>query len=94
MRGVCRVDGAWPSGEAALAAIRKLTAQGHELSNAYNPAWRIADALERHAYAIGDLRLWAEEAILTGERNGFTVDHVTGAVSTPAPRGLGSTGMR
>jgi len=43
------------AGVAAQAAVRRLTEEGRRLSTAVNPARRIADALNRHAYGLDDL---------------------------------------
>jgi Alpha/beta hydrolase len=82
-RGRRQVEASWPSGDAAAAALGTLTAHGHELSAAEPPARRIADALERHAYAVGELRDRAGAAILAGERAGLRIDRATGRVSAP-----------
>ncbi len=80
-RGRSRAEGGWPAGSGAQAAVQRLTAQGHQLSNAHQPARRIADAMEHHAYAISDMRLRAAQTVERIERAGYRVDRATGAVS-------------
>ncbi len=67
VRGVHRVDVGWALGEGADAAAQKLKAQAHELSNAHGPARRIADALVRHAFGIGEIRVHVERIIARAE---------------------------
>src|SRR5262245_60694417 len=80
-RGRGRADSGWLAGSGAAAAVERLATQSHELSNAHNPALRIADAIEHHAYAIGDMRLRAVQTVQRIERGGYRVDRVTGAVT-------------
>lgn len=54
-----------------------------EVSNAYNPARRVADALEQHAYAMVGLRRQAEEIVAAARVAGYQVDLVTGATAPP-----------
>ena len=67
VRGVHQVDVGWALGDGAEAAAQKLNAQAHELSNAHGPARRIADALARHAFGIGEIRVHAERTIAQAE---------------------------
>jgi Alpha/beta hydrolase len=80
-RGLNRVDSGWPAGAGAKAAAQQLTAQAHELSNVHNPARHIAEALERHAYAIGEIQQHAERIIVGAEQAGYRVDRDTGSVT-------------
>jgi Alpha/beta hydrolase len=71
------------SGQAALAAVRQLTEQGHRLSNACNPARRIADALDRHAYGVADLRRMIVAVANEARANGLFLNWTTGQLSAP-----------
>ncbi|MBG0564629.1 alpha/beta hydrolase [Actinoplanes aureus] len=80
---------AWPSGAGARAADEKATRMRAEVSNTYNPARRIYDALDRHAYGVGELRQTAEQMVTSARQAGFTVDTANGRVSAPASAYLG-----
>jgi hypothetical protein len=71
------------SGQAALAAVRRLTEQGHRLSSACNPARRIADALDRHAYGVADLRRMIVAVGNEARANSLYLNWTTGQLSAP-----------
>lgn len=73
----------WPDGRASAAAVGKGETLRAEVSNAYNPARRVADALEQHAYAMVGLRRQAEEIVAAARVAGYQVDMVTGATAPP-----------
>ncbi|WP_019869997.1 alpha/beta hydrolase [Salinispora oceanensis] len=73
----------WPAGRASAAAVGKGEALRAEVSNVYNPARRVADALEQHAYAMLGLRRQAEEIVAAARVAGYQVDMVTGATAPP-----------
>ncbi len=73
----------WPDGRASAAAVGKGEALRAEVSNAYNPARRVADVLEQHAYAMVGLRRQAEEIVASARLAGYQVDLVTGATAPP-----------
>lgn len=83
IRSTRDVGDAWPGGAGSAAAVRRATALRAEVSNAYNPAKRIADAMENHAYAMSGLRRQAEEIVSSARQAGYHVDLVTGATTAP-----------
>lgn len=83
IRSTRDVGEAWPAGAGSVAAVRRATALRAEVSNAYNPAKRIADAMEHHAYAMSGLRRQAEEIVASARQAGYHVDLVTGETTAP-----------
>ena len=67
-------------GDAALAALRTLMAQGHRISNSFNPARRISLALERHGHAVDQLRAMVLDVSESAKRRGLRVSWHTGQV--------------
>jgi hypothetical protein len=70
-------------GEAALAAIRQILEQSHRLSNSCNPARRISDALQRHAYALNDLHHMISGVATDARANGLVFNATTGQLIAP-----------
>jgi Alpha/beta hydrolase len=70
-------------GEAARAAIRKILEQSHRLSNSCNPARRISDALQRHAYALNDLHHMIQGVATDARANGLVFNATTGQLIAP-----------
>lgn len=89
IRGTRDLAYVWSSGEGAQVADEKAARMRAEVSNTYNPARRIYDALDRHAYAVGELRQTAEQMVASARQAGFTVDVANGRVSAPAAAYLG-----
>lgn len=86
IRGTRDLVHVWPEGRASAAAVGKGEVLRAEVSNAYNPARRVADVLEQHAYAMVGLRRQAEEIVALARMAGYQVDMVTG-VTAPPPFG-------
>ena len=72
-------------GDAALAALRTLMAQGHRISNSFNPARRISLALERHGHAVDQLRAMVLDVSESAKRRGLRVSWHTGQVGGGLP---------
>lgn len=83
IRGTRDLVHVWPDGRASAAAVGKAEALRAEVSNVYNPAKRMADALEHHAYAMVALRRQAEEIVASARQAGYHVDMVTGVATAP-----------
>jgi hypothetical protein len=81
IRDTRTLEHAWPSGPAADAAHAKAGAVRAEVSNAYQPARRIAQALSHHAEALSDLRGQAQEIAATARRAGYIVDAAAATVT-------------
>jgi Alpha/beta hydrolase len=74
---------AWPSGPASAAAGAKVDSLRAEVNAAYNPANRIAQALDDHARAMTDLRNQAQQVIDGARAQGYGVDVVAQVVTAP-----------
>lgn len=83
IRSTRDVGDAWPGGAGSAAAVRRATTLRAEVSNAYNPAKRIAEAMEHHAYAMSGLRRQAEEIVASARQAGYHVDLATGVTTAP-----------
>jgi Alpha/beta hydrolase len=83
VRGTQDLEHAWPRGAASQSAYTATAAARGQLSDAYNPARRIYQALDRHASTLASLRARAESHIDGARRGGFTVDVATGAIIPP-----------
>ncbi|WUJ12389.1 alpha/beta hydrolase family protein [Actinoplanes sp. NBC_00393] len=75
---------AWSAGAGSEEAATRAAGLRAEVSNTYNPARRIYDALEEHAYAVGALRRQAEEIVASAQQAGFTIDAAAGRITAPA----------
>ncbi|HYN95507.1 MAG TPA: alpha/beta hydrolase [Pilimelia sp.] len=84
IRGTRDLDDAWPEGPATRAAHERVATMRAEVSNAYNPARRIYQALERHAGGMAELRGQAEAVIAAARAAGLTVDPAAGTVTAPS----------
>ncbi len=81
IRGTRDLEDAWPSGPASQAAHTTVAALRTRISNAYNPARRIYQALRHHADAVDDLQERARDLIKAAEAIGLLVDTATVRVS-------------
>ncbi|WP_433794997.1 alpha/beta hydrolase [Actinoplanes sp. CA-252034] len=91
IRGTRDLAHVWPSGAGATAGHERAARLRTELSNVYNPARRIFDAMDQHAYGMSTLRRQAEEILAAARQSGFTVD--TATLDITAPAGLYQGGM-
>lgn len=83
IRGTRTLPEAWPDGPAAEAAQAQAARLRAEVSNAYNPARRIFQALRHHADAIGGLRGQAQGLVAEARGAGCTVDVAAGVLNGP-----------
>lgn len=81
IRGTRDLEHVWPLGTASQAAHTKTSRLRTEVSNAYNPALRISQALNHHAEALVDLRQQAESLVAAARQAGLTVDPAAGTVT-------------
>jgi hypothetical protein len=84
IRGTRDLPHVWPSGAGASAGHERAARLRTELSNVYNPAKRIFDAMDHHAYGMSTLRRQAEEILAAARQAGFTVDTATLDITAPA----------
>lgn len=84
IRGTRDLAAVWPSGAGATAARERATTLSTAVSNFYNPARRVFEAMDRHAYGMSDLRRYAEEILASAAQAGLTVDRATLSISAPA----------
>ncbi|GAA4952398.1 alpha/beta hydrolase [Actinoplanes utahensis] len=84
IRGTRDLEAAWPSGAGATAAHARSAALRTEISNFYNPAKRVFEAMDRHAYGMTGYRRYAEEIIAAAQQSGLTVDTATLNITAPA----------
>jgi Alpha/beta hydrolase len=83
IRGIRDLGDAWPDGDAAEAARMRAAALRDELSNAYQPAQQIAQALRRLADGMVQLRDYAEIVVAGARADGYEVDAGAGTVTAP-----------
>ncbi|MFI1990780.1 hypothetical protein [Actinoplanes sp. NPDC020271] len=74
---------AWPHGTGAEAASARAAELRAEVSHAHEPAKRIFEAMDRHAYGLAAFRRQAEEIVAAARKAGCTVD--TAAVTVTGP---------
>ncbi|MFC8615989.1 alpha/beta hydrolase [Micromonospora purpureochromogenes] len=91
IRGTRDLDHAWPEGPASENAHAKVASLRREMSNAYQPARTIVDALDHHAYAVGDLQQQARGIIDGARADGYLVDETTGRVTARARDTVGGS---
>ncbi|WP_436536741.1 alpha/beta hydrolase [Actinoplanes sp. HUAS TT8] len=84
IRGVRDFPYAWPSGAGSAAAAETASDLRAEVSNTYNPAKRIHDALEQHAYGMQALQQQAEQIMGSARQAGYTVDTEAMTITAPA----------
>ena len=82
IRGTRDLPNAWPEGTASQGAHTATEAARGELSDAYNPARRIHQALDHHAATLASLRSRAQGQVDAARQGGFAVD-VGGFTVTP-----------
>ncbi len=91
IRGTRDLPDAWPSGEGSRAAHARATMLRAEVSNTYNPARRIHQALADLAYGVRGFRTRAEQIVASARQAGYTVDAGTGTVTGPAVMVVGDS---
>jgi hypothetical protein len=84
IRGTRDLAHVWPSGAGSAAAHGRADRLRAEVSNSYNPARRVFDAMDRHAYGMDALRRQAEEILAAARQAGYTVDAATLDITAPA----------
>jgi pimeloyl-ACP methyl ester carboxylesterase len=84
IRGTRELEDAWPLGPASQAAHDKTARLRAEVSNTYNPARRVGQALREHADALPGLQQNARSIIDEAAAAGIAVDAATGTVTAPA----------
>ncbi|MFB9338524.1 alpha/beta hydrolase [Actinoplanes octamycinicus] len=84
IRGTRDLPHAWPEGAGSAAAAERAAALRAEVSNTCNPAKRIFDAMDQHAYGMSALRQQAEGIVAEARRAGYSVDPATGGITAPA----------
>ncbi|GIE34698.1 hypothetical protein Ait01nite_077430 [Actinoplanes italicus] len=84
IRGTRDLAHVWSSGAGATAAHGRADRLRSEVSNSYNPARRVFDAMDRHAYGMDALRRQAEEILAAARQAGYTVDTATLDITAPA----------
>ncbi|WP_231953522.1 hypothetical protein [Actinoplanes derwentensis] len=89
IRGTRDFAFAWPSGVGSAAAAREADALRVEVSNSYNPARRIHEAMDQHAYAMSALRQQAESIVAAARQAGYTVDTAAVTITAPASAYMG-----
>ena len=88
IRATRAVEYGWPSGPASQAALDRFATVRAQVSNAYQPARRISQALHDHAEAMRAYSGQAREIVAAARSAGFQVDTATGRVSVAAdPQG-------
>ncbi|HEU5106949.1 MAG TPA: hypothetical protein VFT95_00085, partial [Micromonosporaceae bacterium] len=84
IRGTRELEDAWPLGPASQAAHDRTARTRSEVSNGYNPARRIGQALREHADTLPGLQQNVRSIIDEAAAAGLTVDTATGTVAAPA----------
>jgi hypothetical protein len=84
IRGTRDLAEAWPQGSGSEAAAQRGDVLRASVSNTYNPAKRIADAMDHHAYTMKALRQQAEQIVASARQAGYTVDTALGTITAPA----------
>ncbi|MFI1989749.1 alpha/beta hydrolase [Actinoplanes sp. NPDC020271] len=84
IRGTRDLPYAWSNGTGAEAAAEKAADLRAEVSNTYNPAKRIYDAMDQHAYGMKALRQQAEDVVAAARKAGYTVDTAAATITAPA----------
>ncbi|GAA2582506.1 hypothetical protein GCM10010435_70270 [Winogradskya consettensis] len=84
IRGTRGLEDAWPDGPGSAAALAESSRLQAEVSNTYNPAYRIYQTLDLHAHGLSDLRGQAESIVSSARQKGMKVDTATGTVTAPA----------
>ncbi|MEU4422868.1 alpha/beta hydrolase [Actinoplanes sp. NPDC024001] len=84
IRGTRDLAEVWSSGTGSAAAAERATALRAEVSNTYNPAKRIFEATDQHAYGMSSLRQQAEGIVASARQAGYTVDTAAGTITAPA----------
>ncbi|GAA2881664.1 hypothetical protein Acy02nite_16390 [Actinoplanes cyaneus] len=74
---------AWPHGSGSDAAAARATKLRAEVGNTHDPAKRIFEAMDQHAYGMNALRRQAEEIVAAARKAGCTVDTATTTVTGP-----------
>ncbi|WP_179277509.1 alpha/beta hydrolase [Actinoplanes regularis] len=84
IRGTRDLPYAWSSGTGSEAAAEKAADLRAEVSNTYNPAKRVHDAMDQHAYGMKALRQQAENIVASARQSGYTVDTAAATITAPA----------
>ncbi|MEU8238739.1 alpha/beta hydrolase [Actinoplanes missouriensis] len=83
IRGTRDLVHAWPDGDGSAAAAESAGTLRATVSNAYNPAKRVFEAMDQHAYGMDALRRQAEGIVASARQAGYTVDVASGTITAP-----------
>lgn len=84
IRGTRELQDAWPVGSASQAAHDKTARLRAEVSNTYNPARRIGQALREHADTLPGLQQTARAIIAAAQTVNAYVHQLTGVLNEAA----------
>jgi hypothetical protein len=91
IRGTMDLSHAWPEGADAQAACAQNARLRAQVSNAEDPARRTGEALRVFAGTLRGLKRLAWDIVQDAQRNGYTVDSLTGTVTRAAPVPAGTS---
>jgi hypothetical protein len=83
IRSTRDLEDAWPAGSAAEAGHEATRRLRTKVADAHTPARHLSEVLATFSHAAAELREQAQAVVDTAHQGGFTVDTLTGAVTSP-----------